>query len=58
MIDAAVKDLDMELDHTEAAAHFAEEPKHDIWNTPAEEDDDEADTPAFLRRRKKHGQGE
>jgi hypothetical protein len=48
----------MELDHAEAAAHFAEEPKHDIWNTPAEEEDDEADTPAFLRRRKKHGQGE
>ena len=57
IIDDAVKELDMELDHSEAAAHFAEEPTHNIWNTPVEEDD-EADTPAFLRRRKKNKQDE
>lgn len=48
----AVNDIDMDLDHSEAAAAFAEEPAHDIWNTPA--DDDDSDTPAFLRRRKKN----
>jgi hypothetical protein len=45
----------MDLNHVDAAASFAEEPTHDIWNTPAE-DDSESDTPAFLRRRKKNKQ--
>jgi cell division protein FtsZ len=49
----AIEAVDMNLDHSEAAAAFAEEPTHDIWNTPVEEDD-ESDTPAFLRRRKKN----
>jgi cell division protein FtsZ len=57
VIDEAVKHLDMDLDHSEAAATFAEEPTHNIWNTPVEEDD-EADTPAFLRRRKKNKQAD
>ncbi|HMI09833.1 MAG TPA: cell division protein FtsZ [Candidatus Saccharimonadales bacterium] len=51
-VDQAVEAINMDLDHSEAAASFAEEPTHDIWSTPAEEDDD--DTPAFLRRRKKN----
>lgn len=53
--DEAVEAIDMDLSHVDAAASFAEEPTHDIWNTPAE-DDNESDTPAFLRRRKKNKQ--
>lgn len=49
--DDAVKDIDMDLANHEAEAAFNEESKEDIWNQP--DDDDEADTPAFLRRRKK-----
>ena len=49
----AVNNIDMNLDHTEAAAAFAEENTHDIWNQP-NEDEEESDTPAFLRRRKKN----
>ena len=51
--DEAVEGIDMDLDRSEAAAAFAEEPTHDIWSNPAEEDE-ESDTPAFLRRRKKN----
>ncbi len=53
VIDEAVEAIDMDLSHVDAAASFAEEPTHDIWNTPNEEND-ESDTPAFLRRRKKN----
>lgn len=49
--DTEVKDIDMNLDHTEAAAIFNEEPSESMWNQAVEEDD-ESDTPAFLRRRK------
>lgn len=49
--DSTVESVDMELDHEDAAASFAEDTPHDIWNQP--EEDDEDDTPAFLRRRKK-----
>jgi cell division protein FtsZ len=52
-VDEAVEAINMDLDQTDAAASFAEEPTHDIWSTPVEEDD-ESDTPAFLRRRKKN----
>jgi cell division protein FtsZ len=51
--DEAVEGIDMDLDRSEAAAAFAEEPTHDIWSSPPEEDE-ESDTPAFLRRRKKN----
>lgn len=51
-MNTAVKSIDMDLDHTEAAHHFAEETDTNIWNAP--QDDDESDTPAFLRRRKKN----
>jgi len=51
--DEAVDAINMDLDQTDAAASFAEETTHDIWNNPPEQDD-ESDTPAFLRRRKKN----
>ena len=51
--DETVGGIDLNLDHTEAATIFAEENSEDIWNQP-NEDDDESDTPAFLRRRKKN----
>lgn len=47
-----VKNIDMNLDQTEAAAIFNEENGNSIWSQTVE-DDDESDTPAFLRRRKK-----
>lgn len=53
----AIEAVNMDLDQSDAAATFAEEPAHDIWNTPVEEDD-ESDTPAFLRRRKKNKEKE
>jgi len=51
-IDEAVNNVDMNLDQTDAAEHFAAEPSENIWNQPAADEDDD-DTPAFLRRRKK-----
>jgi len=48
-----VGNIDLDLDHTESATIFAEENNDDIWNQPNEEDE-ESDTPAFLRRRKKN----
>lgn len=48
-----VKDIDMNLDHSESAAIFNEESTESMWNQPTEKDD-ESDTPAFLRRRKKN----
>jgi cell division protein FtsZ len=52
MAEEVVNDVDMNLDHSEAAAIFNEEPTDNIWSQPAEHED-ESDTPAFLRRRKK-----
>ncbi|MEI7689797.1 MAG: cell division protein FtsZ [Candidatus Saccharibacteria bacterium] len=52
--DETVGAIDMNLDHTEAAAIFDEEDNQNIWNQPSEEEDDESDIPAFLRRRKKN----
>lgn len=51
--DDAIEAVNMDLDQTDAAASFADDTTHDIWNTPPEEDE-ESDTPAFLRRRKKN----
>jgi cell division protein FtsZ len=49
-----VNDVDMNLDHAESAAIFNEENAESMWSQPATPaDDDESDTPAFLRRRKK-----
>ncbi|MGV9002326.1 MAG: cell division protein FtsZ [Candidatus Saccharimonadaceae bacterium] len=52
-IDEEVKDIDMNLDHAESAAIFNEENTESMWNQGVEEED-ESDTPAFLRRRKKN----
>jgi cell division protein FtsZ len=48
-----VKDIDMNLDHSESAAIFAEENNDNMWNQATPEEEDESDIPAFLRRRKK-----
>lgn len=50
--DEAVNSVDLSLDHSEAAAIFAEENNENMWNHSVEQED-ESDTPAFLRRRKK-----
>jgi len=50
--DADVAEINMDLDQVDAAASFAEDTTHNIW-ADQPEDDDESDTPAFLRRRKK-----
>jgi len=50
--DEAIQAVDLDLEHANVSEHFAEEPTGDIWNQAAEEDD--SDTPAFLRRRKKN----
>ena len=50
-----VKNIDLELDKEEAAEKFAAEPETNMWDAPATEvEDEEDDTPAFLRRRKKN----
>ena len=53
LTDDTVDNIDLELDRSEAAEMFADDTTHDIWNQPSD-DDDESETPAFLRRRKKH----
>jgi len=55
--DETVGNIDLNLDHSESAAMFADENNEDIWNQP-NDDDDESETPAFLRRRKKHKKDE
>jgi cell division protein FtsZ len=52
-----VSAINLDLDQTDAAASFAEEPTRDIWTSMPEEDD-ESDMPAFLRRRKKNKQSD
>jgi cell division protein FtsZ len=51
-VDATVEEINMDLDQVDAAASFADDTTHNIWADQPEEDD-ESDTPAFLRRRKK-----
>jgi cell division protein FtsZ len=51
----AVRGVDLNLDQSGAEENFAEETNHNIWDT---QDDDESDTPAFLRRRKKNKQSD
>ena len=53
VIGEKVGDIDLNLDHSESSAIFAEENTHDIWNQPPE-DEEKSDIPAFLRRRKKN----
>jgi cell division protein FtsZ len=47
-----VSTMNLELDQADAAEEYAAEHSNDIWSQPAE--DDEADTPAFLRRRNRN----
>lgn len=47
-----VNDIDMSLDHSEAASIFNEENQENIWNKT--EEDEEHEVPSFLRRRKKN----
>lgn len=52
--DEEIKSMNMDLDQTDAAEHFASENTTDIWQEPTSGgEDDEDDTPAFLRRRNK-----
>jgi cell division protein FtsZ len=51
--DDEIKSVNMDLDQTDAAEHFASETTSDIWQEPTSGEDDEDDTPAFLRRRNK-----
>ncbi|MEO8691813.1 MAG: hypothetical protein ABI397_03460, partial [Candidatus Saccharimonas sp.] len=59
-IEAAVQDIDMDLDKTSSAEAFQREDTSNIWahqNGEAEASSvDDDDTPAFLRRRKKKHQ--
>ncbi len=49
----AVQAIDLNLDNKDVSESFAEDNNHDIWNQPNEVEE-ESDTPAFLRRRRKH----
>jgi len=50
--DEEIASVNMDLDQTAAAEHFADETPTDIWSQPAPTEEED-DTPAFLRRRKK-----
>ena len=52
-ISEAVDDIDMDLSHQSAAVQFASEDTANIWGSSVDEDDED-DTPAFLRRRRKN----
>lgn len=51
--DEEIASVNMDLDQTAAAEHFADETPTDIWAQPAPTEEED-DTPAFLRRRKKN----
>ena len=51
--DEMVKNIDLELNESDAAETFASDNETNIWTEPNEEEED-YDTPAFLRRRKKN----
>ena len=52
--DEEIESVNMDLDTTDSAEHFADETPTDIWKEPDTTNDDDDDTPAFLRRRKKN----
>jgi len=54
LTDETVNNIDLDLNHDDASAMFNDETNHDIWNQPNEEEEEESDIPAFLRRRKKN----
>ena len=60
-----VKSIDLDLDRSSGSDHFNDESTPSMWHTPGDDDtkgnplatnqdEDESDTPAFLRRRKKN----
>ena len=51
--DEMVKNIDLELNESDAAETFTSDDETNIWTEPNEEEED-YDTPAFLRRRKKN----
>jgi len=52
--DEEITSVNMDLDQAAAAEHFADDtPSTDIWKEPEPVVDEDDDTPAFLRRRKK-----
>ena len=51
--DEMVKNIDLELNESDAAEKFASDNETNIWTEP-NEDEEAYDTPAFLRRRKKN----
>ena len=51
--DEMVKNIDLELNESDAAETFASDDETNIWTEP-NEDEEDYDTPAFLRRRKKN----
>ena len=51
--DEMVKNIDLELNESDAAEKFASDNETNIWTEP-NEDEEDYDTPAFLRRRKKN----
>jgi len=51
--DDVVNTVDMSLDQSGSAEIFNEESQENMWNQGSAEEDEESDTPAFLRRRKK-----
>ena len=53
-LEKAVDTIDMDLEQKDAAAAFADDTHKDIWNEPTPAEDEDDDTPAFLRRRKKN----
>jgi len=56
--DEEIESVNMDLDTTDSAEHFADETPTDIWREPDTAADDDDDTPAFLRRRKKNNSEE
>ena len=52
--DEVVEGIDLELSEQSGATDFTSEQENNIWDRPAEDEADEDDTPAFLRRRKKN----
>ena len=52
--DEVVEGIDLELSEQSGATDFTAEQENNIWDQPVEDEADEDDTPAFLRRRKKN----
>ena len=52
--DEVVEGIDLELSEQSGATDFTSEQENNIWDQPAEDEADEDDPPAFLRRRKKN----